>query len=286
MSSPEDARRRLYSKLDLIEETYEANKPAFEARRAATEYWCTGTMTLTSVVINTGIKINNLEFKDFPEVLKFKSTSWGLGIGYGTSFGTGVFSYKPKTLNGMKVKIEIAFVFVAGGVIQTSFWEDRSWSARWTLWRRRCLLRRRQVLDGISADRSAGVLNAITSSPEENEGAEAPSLTQLATVSAVMPAMTVSAMMARPLMMVALELRTLVPPVVARSGVAIGAICAGTPVAAAPGIADVTHLVDTGRLACDVAGLRKPVRHRRRRAWHQGCASQGGQSNNSKLDIH
>ena len=119
-----DARDRLHAKLDLIKETYEANKPAFEAMTAATEHWCTGTMTLTSVVVNTGIKISNIEFKDFPEVLKFKGTSWGLGIGYGASFGTGVFTRRPKTLNGMKVTVELLFAFVVGGVIQTSFWDE------------------------------------------------------------------------------------------------------------------------------------------------------------------
>ena len=120
----EDARSRLHAQLELIEETYEANIPAFKARTAGTAYWCTGTMNLTSVIVNTGIKINNLEFKDFPEVLKFKGTSWGVGVGYGTSFGTGVFYEKPSRLNGMKVNIELAFFIVGGGVIQASFWDD------------------------------------------------------------------------------------------------------------------------------------------------------------------
>jgi hypothetical protein len=119
----EAARDRLYSRLESIKETYDANKPSFAAKTAGTSYWCTGTLTLTSVIINTGIKINNIEFNDFSEVLKFKGTSWGLGIGYGTSFATGAFSLKPSTLDGMKVNIELAFAMVGGGAIQTSFWD-------------------------------------------------------------------------------------------------------------------------------------------------------------------
>jgi hypothetical protein len=118
-----DVLGRLHSKLDLIEETYRANEPTFKARTAGPAYWCTGTMTLTSVIVNTGIKINNLEFKDFSEVLKYKGTSWGLGVGYGTSFGTGVFYETPSRLIGKKVNIELAFVIVGAGVIQTSFWD-------------------------------------------------------------------------------------------------------------------------------------------------------------------
>ena len=120
----EATRDRLYSQLKQIKDSYKANKSSLEAMSTGTEYWCTGTLTLTSVIINTGIKINNLEFKDYPEVLKFKGTSWGLGVGYGTSFGTGVFSYKPKTLNGMKVNIQLAFAIVGAGAIQTSFWDE------------------------------------------------------------------------------------------------------------------------------------------------------------------
>jgi hypothetical protein len=119
----DDVVSRLHAKLEAIEETYEANKPAFAARNAQDAYWCTGTLNLTSVFINTGIKINNLEFKDFSEVLKFKGTSWGLGVGYGTSFGTGVFYDPPRNLIGKKVNIELAFFIVGAGVIQTSFWE-------------------------------------------------------------------------------------------------------------------------------------------------------------------
>lgn len=119
-----NARDRLYARLGQIKESYDANKPSLAAMAAQTEYWCTGTMTLTSVIINTGIKINNLEFNDYPEVLKYKGTSWGLGVGYGTSFGTGVFSYKPKDLIGLKCNIELAFAIIGAGAIQTSFWED------------------------------------------------------------------------------------------------------------------------------------------------------------------
>lgn len=120
----DNARDRLHARLDQIKETYEANKRSLEARATSSEYWCTGTLTLTSVIINTGIKLNNLEFNDYPEVLKFKGTSWGLGVGYGTSFGTGVFSYKPKDLIGLKCNIELAFAIIGAGAIQTSFWKD------------------------------------------------------------------------------------------------------------------------------------------------------------------
>jgi hypothetical protein len=120
----EDTRGRLYSKLELIEETYEANKPAFEARRSGSENWCTGKMNLSSVIINTGIKINDIEFRDFDEVLKFRGTSWGIGLGYGTSFGTGLFNYDPSTLKGMKVNIELFFIIAGGGIIQTTFWDE------------------------------------------------------------------------------------------------------------------------------------------------------------------
>jgi len=100
----------------------------------------------------------------------------------------------------------------------------------------------------------------------------------------MMPAAVVSTMMAVSMMMVAMvDVRTMMPTVMARSVVAV---TARLPVAAAPAIADLADLVDMGRLACDVAGLRQPVRHRRCRAGHQRCASERGQSNNSKLDIH
>lgn len=120
----DSARDRLHARLESIREVYDANKPSLAAMKAQTEYWYTGTMTLTSVIINTGIKINSLECKDYPEVLKFKGSAWGVGVGYGTSFGTGVFSYKPKSLDGVKCNIELAFAIVGGGAIQTSFWED------------------------------------------------------------------------------------------------------------------------------------------------------------------
>jgi hypothetical protein len=120
----DDTRGRLYSKLELIEESYEANKPAFEARRSGMENWCTGKMHLTSVIINTGIKINDIEFNDFDQALKFKGTSWGVGLGYGTSFGTGMFNYEPSTLIGMKVNIELFFIIAGGGIIQTTFWDE------------------------------------------------------------------------------------------------------------------------------------------------------------------
>ncbi|QOZ35718.1 hypothetical protein XH92_31855 [Bradyrhizobium sp. CCBAU 53421] len=93
--------------------------------------------------------------------------------------------------------------------------------------------------------------------------------------------MSASAVMTVPVMMAGVEVRTVMPAVMARS-VAVARL----PVAAAPAIADLAHLVDIGRFACDVAGLRKPVRHRRRRTGHQSCASERGQSNNGKLDIH
>ena len=118
-----NARDRLYARLDQIKETYEANQSSLAAQAAQTEYWCTGTLSLTSVIINTGIKINNIEFNDYPEVLKYKGTSWGLGIGYGTSFGTGVFNRKPKDLIGLKCNIELLFAIIGAGVIQTSFWD-------------------------------------------------------------------------------------------------------------------------------------------------------------------
>src|SRR5882757_926676 len=98
-------------------------------------------------------------------------------------------------------------------------------------------------------------------------------------MTAVMPAM-----MTWPVMMVAvMELRPMMPSVMARSGEAVSA---RAPRAAAPAITDLAHLIDVGRFACDVAGQRKPVRHRGGGAGHQGCASQRGQSNHGKLDIH
>jgi hypothetical protein len=121
----EDALSRLQSKLELIAETYEANRPAIEAKTAQPTYWCTGEMKLTSVIVNTGIKINNLEFKDFSEVLNFKGTSWGIGVGYGTSFGTGVFYERPNSLIARgKVNIELAFAIVGAGIIQTTFFDE------------------------------------------------------------------------------------------------------------------------------------------------------------------
>lgn len=119
----ESARDRLHTQLDHIKDSYDANKPSFEARATANEYWYTGTMSLTSLIINTGIKISGLETKDYPEVLRFKGSSWGLGIGFGTSFGTGTFIYKPRDLDGMEVNIQLAFIVVTGGLIQTSFWD-------------------------------------------------------------------------------------------------------------------------------------------------------------------
>jgi hypothetical protein len=120
----EDARNRLHAQLELIEETYDANIPAFKARTAGSgEHWCTGEMVLSSVIVNTGIKINNLEFREYSEVLKFKGSSWGVGVGYGKSFGTGVFYEPPYLLRGMKVNIELAFFFGGVGGIQTSFWD-------------------------------------------------------------------------------------------------------------------------------------------------------------------
>ncbi|MCC8961999.1 hypothetical protein H8A95_06615 [Bradyrhizobium sp. Pear76] len=97
----------------------------------------------------------------------------------------------------------------------------------------------------------------------------------------VMTATMMSAVRAVPVMMSGLEVRTMMPSVMARS-IAIARL----PVATAPAIADLAHLVDIGRFACDVAGLWKPVRHRRCRTGHQRCASERGQSNNGKLDIH
>jgi hypothetical protein len=119
----EDARSRLHAQLELIEETYEANIPAFKARTGSGDYWCTGEMVLSSVIVNTGIKINNLEFKDYDEVLKFKGSSWGVGVGYGKSFGAGVFHEPPYLLRGMKANIELAFFFGGVGGIQASFWD-------------------------------------------------------------------------------------------------------------------------------------------------------------------
>ncbi|NEU99171.1 hypothetical protein FNJ47_25915 [Bradyrhizobium sp. UFLA 03-164] len=99
---------------------------------------------------------------------------------------------------------------------------------------------------------------------------------------AVMATTMMSAVMTVPVMMMArIVVRTMMPSVMARS-VAIARL----PVATAPAIADLAHLVDIGRFACDVAGLWKPVRHRRCRAGHQRRASERGQSNNGKLDIH
>ena len=101
---------------------------------------------------------------------------------------------------------------------------------------------------------------------------------------AVMAAMMSAVMRAVPIMMrTMVEVRTMMPSVMARSVVAV---TARLPGAAAPAIADLADLVDIGRFACDVAGLRKPVRHRRCRTGRQRCASERGQSNNCKLDIH
>ncbi|QOZ16140.1 hypothetical protein XI02_15000 [Bradyrhizobium sp. CCBAU 21365] len=101
---------------------------------------------------------------------------------------------------------------------------------------------------------------------------------------AVMATMMSAVMRAVPVMMRAMvEVRTMMPSVMARSVVAV---CARSPIAAAPAIADLSHLVDIGRFARDVTGLRKPVGHRGCRAGHQRCASKRGESNNGKLDIH
>ncbi|QOZ24600.1 hypothetical protein XH93_14200 [Bradyrhizobium sp. CCBAU 51753] len=102
-------------------------------------------------------------------------------------------------------------------------------------------------------------------------------------VPAVMSATVVSAVMAMPVVMVAMvEMRAVMPAMMARPV----AVTARLPIAAAPAVADLAHLADIGRFACDVAGLRQPVRHRGRGAGHQGCASERGQSNHSKLDVH
>jgi hypothetical protein len=78
--------------------------------------------------------------------------------------------------------------------------------------------------------------------------------------STVMSAAVVPAVMARPVMVVPmLEVRTVVPSMMARPVVAVAA---RLPVAAAPAIADLAHLIDIGGFACDVAGLRQPVRQR------------------------
>lgn len=77
---------------------------------------------------------------------------------------------------------------------------------------------------------------------------------------AMVSAAVMAAMMPRPVMMVAMVVvRTMMPSVMARSVVAV---TARLPGAAAPAIADLADLVDIGRFACDVAGLRQPVRHR------------------------
>jgi hypothetical protein len=123
----EDARSRLHAQLELIEETYEANIPAFKARTLGSgNYWCTGEMVLSSVIVNTGIKINNIEFSDHPEVLKFKGSSWGVGVGYGKSFGAGAMHEPPHVLRDMKVNIELAFFFGGVGGIQASFWDGKA----------------------------------------------------------------------------------------------------------------------------------------------------------------
>ena len=89
----------------------------------------------------------------------------------------------------------------------------------------------------------------------EKEGAEAPSLiTGLAPMSAVMSTAMVSAMMAVSVMVVTvMVVSTVMPSVMARSVVTVDA---RPPGAAAPAIADLTDLIDVGRFACDVAGLR------------------------------
>ncbi|PAY08036.1 hypothetical protein CK489_20430 [Bradyrhizobium sp. UFLA03-84] len=116
--------------------------------------------------------------------------------------------------------------------------------------------------------------------PKPPRGSSAPVATVMS--AAVMAATMVSAVMAVPVMMMTrIEVRTMMPSVMARS-VAVARL----PVATAPAIADLAHLVDMGRLACDLAGLRKPVRQRRRRTGHQRRAPERGQSNNGKLDIH
>ena len=120
----QDALGRLYSRLDSIEETYEANKPALKAKAAASSYWCTGWLSLTALLITTGIKIEDMDFNDFPEILKFKGTAYGLGVGFTKSFGTGAFSEKPSRLIGKTMKIELAFLGLGPAGIQTSFWED------------------------------------------------------------------------------------------------------------------------------------------------------------------
>jgi hypothetical protein len=121
----EDALSRLQSRLELIAETYEANRAVIETKKVQDGYWCTGDMKLTSVIVNTGIKINNLEFRDFSEVLQFKGTSWGIGVGYGTSFGTGIFYERPNNLIARgKVSIELAFAIIGGGIIQTTFFDE------------------------------------------------------------------------------------------------------------------------------------------------------------------
>ena len=121
----QDALGRLYSRLEAIEETYEANKPALNAKAAASSYWCTGWLSLTALLITTGIKIEDMEFNDFPEILKFKGTAYGLGIGVTPkTFGTGAFSEKPSRLIGKTMKIELAFLGLGPAGIQASFWED------------------------------------------------------------------------------------------------------------------------------------------------------------------
>jgi hypothetical protein len=124
----EATRARLHRKLG-------ASKQPADARGAGTrgmlggvtDSMCTGNLSLSAVVAFTGIKINGIEFNSHDKVIRFKGSALGLGAGYTASFGTGAFTYSPNRLIGLgKVKVQIAFAVAGGGVIQTSFWKDKT----------------------------------------------------------------------------------------------------------------------------------------------------------------
>lgn len=123
----EATRARLHKELSTATGQAESETDFHPLLGGVTDSMCTGYLSLSAIVAITGIKIDDIEFNDSDKKIRFKGSALGLGAGYTASFGTGAFTYPPSRLIGLgKIKIQIAFVVAAGGVIQTSFWKGKT----------------------------------------------------------------------------------------------------------------------------------------------------------------
>jgi hypothetical protein len=90
------------------------------------DYWFDGTITLTSLVFYSSVKLADMNFSDSSTVLEFNGTMWGPAIGVAAAYGGGYTHKDPDWFVGKEVDFEL--IFAAGGVsgIQMTFWYEGS----------------------------------------------------------------------------------------------------------------------------------------------------------------